>query len=172
MAPRDLITTYLQMTRPADFRPRPVATEPPPQIMQMGVPHVGFYRFLYAAVGAQWAWRDRDAWPDDHLRAWLAGEAVRVFVLYVRGTPAGYIELDAQPDATEIAYLGLLPDFLGQGYGSHLLSYGVQQAWDAGAPRVWVHTCNLDSPGALPTYQRIGFTVYDEQREPLPAKYT
>jgi hypothetical protein len=30
---------------------------------------------------------------------------------------------------------------------------------------VWVHTCSLDGPAALPTYQRRGLEIYDERVE-------
>ncbi|MFP4324270.1 MAG: GNAT family N-acetyltransferase [Anaerolineales bacterium] len=171
MLPAELITTYLQMTSPAAFAPRWRPEGASLVIMCMDTPLVSFYRYLYREVGGRWAWRDRDHWHDARLKDWLAQATVDVYVLYVQGVPAGYIELDRQPGATEIAYFGLLPEFFGQGYGSHLLSFGVARAWEHGAPRVWVHTCNLDSPHAMRTYQRIGFAVYDEHREPMPARY-
>jgi hypothetical protein len=36
--------------------------------------------------------------------------------------------------------------------------------WDRGAERVWLHTCSLDSPAALPSYERRGFRRYHEER--------
>jgi len=35
----------------------------------------------------------------------------------------------------------------------------------AGASRVWVHTCTLDHPGALPNYIARGFRVYKEETD-------
>ena len=60
----------------------------------------------------------------------------------------------------EIAYFGLAPGAIGLGLGKHLLSCAVRDAWAAGPSRVWVHTCTLDHPHALPNYQTRGFTVY------------
>ncbi len=79
----------------------------------------------------------------------------------VWGAPAGYFELRREPDsAIEIAYFGLLQEFLGRGLGGHLLTQAVLHAWEAGATRVWVHTSTLDHPAALPNYLKRGFTVY------------
>lgn len=70
----------------------------------------------------------------------------------------------------EIAYFGLLPQFIGKGFGGHLLTRAVEQAWAMGARRVWVHTCTLDGPAALANYQARGFRIYKEvvSEETLP----
>jgi ribosomal protein S18 acetylase RimI-like enzyme len=57
-------------------------------------------------------------------------------------------------------YFGLGPAYHGQGFGKHLLSVGVQQAFADGAERVWLHTCSLDGPYALANYQARGFVPY------------
>ena len=49
----------------------------------------------------------------------------------------------------------------GRGLGKHLLSAGVQRAFDDGATRVWVHTCTLDGKHALANYQGRGFMPYN-----------
>ena len=64
----------------------------------------------------------------------------------------------------EIAYFGLLPEFLGKGLGKLLLTLAVTEAWDSGARRVWLHTCTLDDPAALPNYLRRGFRKFKEER--------
>ncbi len=165
--PDTLITTYLEMTDRAAFRPG-YSADPTLSIMEAATPQTAFYRYLYRAVGEAWAWRDRLKWPDEQLAHWLARPEVSVNVLYVRGTPAGYIELDRQGTATEIAYFGLMLPYIGRGYGRHLLSYGVARAWDEGAARVWVHTCNLDGPHALANYKGRGFTIYNVKEESMP----
>lgn len=170
MTPQTLITTYLEMKSADTFQPH-FSPDPALYIMQAQVASVGFYRFLYEAVGARWAWRDRLIWQDEALLNWLKRPTTSLYVLYVAGTPAGYIELDFGESGTEIAYFGLIEGFMGRGYGKHLLSYGSAQAWHLGAERVWVHTCNLDSPHALPTYQACGFQIYDRVESPMPETY-
>ena len=51
--------------------------------------------------------------------------------------------------SVEIAFFGLLPQFIGKGLGGYLLSEAIRKAWDLDASRVWVHTCTLDHPRAL-----------------------
>lgn len=169
--PDVLVTTYLEMTCPADFRPVYLPQSSCYQIMRMQTADVEYYRFLYGSVGEQWRWRDRLTCSDAELLAILSSDQTSVDVLFVDGVPAGYIELARKGDETEIAYFGLRSQFFGQGYGKHLLSYGVARAWADGAQRVWVHTCNLDGPHALANYQKRGFYVVDVVREPMPDVY-
>lgn len=92
---------------------------------------------------------------------------------YLSGTPAGYVELEAQPIGNvEIAYFGLLQQFIEQSIGGHLLSVGVEKAWAMGGKRVWVHTCSLDSGHALANYQARGFQLYKQEihQQELPNK--
>jgi len=81
------------------------------------------------------------------------------------------VELEKTGTETEIAYFGLIPGHIGLGLGKHLLSFAIDQAWEGGAERVTVHTCNLDSPAALPNYLKRGFEVYNVQSEPMPERY-
>lgn len=45
-----------------------------------------------------------------------------------------------------------------------LLTRAVQEAWALGGQRVWLHTCTLDSPRALPGYQARGFRPYKTEK--------
>lgn len=168
-----LITTYLHMTDPAQFRPAYACSTPGRALMvaQVHGIDVSFYRFLYNSVGEQWRWRDRRVLSDRELAAILADPQTSVHVLYVNGVPAGYVELIERGKDTEIAYFGLRPQFIGHGLGKHLLSYGIARAWDGGAQRVWLHTCNLDGPHALDNYLKRGFEIYDTHEQPMPERY-
>jgi GNAT superfamily N-acetyltransferase len=116
------------------------------------------YRALYEAVGRAWHWRDRLAWSDERLGSYLARPTVDVWVLRVGGETAGYFELARHDDGSvEIAYFGLVGRFIGRGLGGFLLTRAVEEAWRLGASRVWLHTCTLDAPSALPNYRKRGF---------------
>jgi GNAT superfamily N-acetyltransferase len=80
---------------------------------------------------------------------------------------AGYAELVMpSPETVEIAYFGLLPRFVGQGFGAWWLEYVVALAWQQpGATRVTLHTCELDHPSALPNYLARGFVVERTETE-------
>jgi GNAT superfamily N-acetyltransferase len=164
----DVTRTYLEMTHPDQLRAVPVA---PPARVECAEPcPLSFYRYLYREVGRNYRWTDRLAWTDEQIRAHLATPGVSVWVMYVGGSPAGYFELNATGDrSTEIAYFGLLPEFIGRGLGKQLLTAAVERAWETGAARVWLHTCTLDDPAALPNYLKRGFSPYKNERYTVPA---
>lgn len=169
--PDILVTTYLQMTHPSQFRPAFLDNEHGVSVKKIEPLDVDFYRFLYRSVGEQWHWRDRLLLSDHELKALLNESLVNVHVLYVEAVPAGYIELAQSDDSTKIVYFGLQPEYMGKGLGKHLLSYGIAQAWNTGAKRVWVHTCNLDGPYALDNYIKRGFSIYKVHEQPMPEHY-
>jgi GNAT superfamily N-acetyltransferase len=168
--PDMLVVSYLQMTSRAQFSPA-YANESGVRMVPMTAPDTDFYRSLYRAVGESWRWRDRLIMPDAELKAALAKPGTSVHVMYCGDDPAGYVELVRSGSDVEIAYLGLCPSYLGQGLGKHLLSYGIDRAWQGDVSRVWLHTCNLDAPNALDNYLKRGFKVYKVHRYPMPERY-
>ncbi|HEY0974850.1 MAG TPA: GNAT family N-acetyltransferase [Solimonas sp.] len=167
--PETAVTTwYLQMHDPAQLR-RARVPQPEPLLLRAEAPLPMLNRFLYTAVGGHWYWRDRLPWSYARWMAWLDRPELETWVLYARGTPAGYIELERQAGGdVEIAYFGLMREFLGQGLGGHLLTLGIDRAWAMGTAsepvrRVWVHTCSLDGPAALANYEARGLVRYDEE---------
>lgn len=161
----EVTTWYLEMTDPAQFRPVWI-NNPDLNVIQAKIPCPEFSRFLYNSVGGNWYWLGRLDWTYEKWLTYLNRPEVQTWVAYLRGTPAGYIELESQPEgAIEIAYFGLLPQFIGQRIGGHLLSVGLQQAWAQDPRRVWVHTCDLDGPYALKNYQARGFSLYQTTHE-------
>lgn len=157
--PEDLTytVTYLEMmARPA----RPQAPRPalPIMLLRCDTPSVRFYRYLYASVGDAWIWFERRLMPEADLGAILAHPGVSLHVLHLAGEPVGYFELDRRdPPAFDLAYFGLVPEATGKRLGPWLLDQAIHQAFDEGAERLRVNTCTLDSPKALPMYQRAGF---------------
>jgi GNAT superfamily N-acetyltransferase len=119
-------------------------------------------RFLYQYVGGPWKWTDRLVWTDDAWREYAENDNLRTWVAYMRGTPAGYVELQQQGDGdVEIALLGLAPRFLDLGLGGYFLSKALELAWSwQGTKRVWLHTCTLDHPHALDNYLARGMQIY------------
>ena len=119
-------------------------------------------RFLYTAVGGDWYWTGRLPWTYERWRAWLDRPEVETWVARSGGSPAGYFELEQQDGGdVELAYFGLMPQFIGQGLGGHLLTVAVARGWELpGTRRVWVHTCSLDHPSALANYQARGFEIF------------
>ena len=89
---------------------------------------------------------------------------VSLWVMRWDGEPAGYFELREHDDrSVEIAYFGLLPAFLGRGWGKFLLTQATHAAWRLGPVRVWLHTSTLDHAAALPNYLKRGFRPIREE---------
>jgi len=158
------ITTYsLEMLHPNELRPS-LKKGNELSVIQAGIPCPELNRFLYTAVGGDWYWIGRLGWTYQQWQAYLDRPELETWVGYVAGTPAGYFELEMQPEHTvELAYFGLLPQFIGRGVGGRLLTAAIERAWAMGAQRVWVHTCTLDHPGALTNYQARGFRIFAEE---------
>ena len=144
----ETVVTSLEMLAPPDALPLP-APRDGLDIEQAVRPTVSFYRYLYDALGAV-----------------VQDPAVEIYVLWVQGVPAGYAELDGRvPGEIELAYLGIMPEFIGQKLGPYLLDFAIRTAWARDPRRLWVHTCTLDHPGALGMYERAGFRVFRRERE-------
>ncbi len=161
-----VVTTYVELRSYDEFQPAYI-DDTNILIMPMGEPLPTFYRFLYSTVGKDYQWLDRLNWTDEFLQNYLASPTVSIWVAYYKGTPAGFIEIERQAEepGTEVVYFGLIPQFHGRGLGKHLLSYGVQKAWDEKPERVWLHTCTLDGPHALANYQKRGFKIYKQETD-------
>jgi ribosomal protein S18 acetylase RimI-like enzyme len=159
----EVTRTYLQMTRPDQLRGACVE-DPDVRLEQARRCPVSFYRYLYREVGRRYHWVDRLPWSDGQVRAHLDQEALSLWVLHVQGSPAGLFELLRHHDGSvEIAYFGLLPEFHGRGLGKHLLTEAVTRAWAERPSRVWLHTCTLDDPAALPNYTARGFEAFKQE---------
>lgn len=163
MGDTEVVRTYLEMRQPGELKDAPLDSVG--RLEQVHDCPVSFHRFLYQEVGRHYHWRDRLMWTDEEIRRYLADPRMTLHVLYVRGAPAGYFELRRDGEGgIEIAYFGLLPEFIGRGWGKGLLSVAVKTAWSQGANRVWLHTCTLDDPAALPNYLKRGFKPFKEEK--------
>jgi GNAT superfamily N-acetyltransferase len=163
VAPTSVRRVYLELRDPSELRPAR-ASDLGARIDRLDPCPPDVYRSLYHQVGERWHWRDRLVWSDDRLAHHLARDEVTVFVAQVGKNAAGYFELEKHADGSvEIAYFGLRAEFFGQGLGGELLTRAVDEAWRIGARRVWLHTCSLDSPRALPNYLARGFRPFREE---------
>jgi hypothetical protein len=119
---------------------------------------IGFYRYLYNTVGADYVWWLRRIMPDSDLARLLGDPALEIHVLYKDGEPAGFFELDNRYGATvNLSYFGLMPHMIGTGSGPGFLRQAIDAAWRSGPRTVTVNTCTADHPRALPNYVRAGF---------------
>ncbi len=161
------VTTWsLEMRDAALLRPA-AAPKIPITIERAEVAQPELNRFLYTAVGGEWYWLGRLPWTFERWMAWLDRPEVETWVARSGGSPAGYFELERQERGdVEIAYFGLMRQFIGRGVGGHLLTAAIQRGWEMpGTRRVWVHTCSLDHPSALANYQARGLEVFAVETE-------
>ncbi len=157
------VVTFLEM------KSRPPAIPPPQPKGKVGLlraehPPTHFYRYLYDAVGRGYKWVDRKKLTDAQLAEILHDERVEIYVLYVEGCPAGIAELDFRdPAIGQLAYFGLVPDYIGRRLSYFFLYHAAMNAWAKPISKLLVNTCTLDHPRALPLYQRLGFVPYSRE---------
>jgi GNAT superfamily N-acetyltransferase len=161
--------TYLELTDRAQFTPA-FGTFPEVAIVRAPNPSPDLYRMCYRTVGEAFHWLDRRDWSDEQISKHLADPAIQLFVATRRTKSehadlAGWYELRrvAEDDSVEIAYFGIVAAEFGRGFGKHLLSSAVRDAWALAPSRVWLHTCTLDHPNALPNYLARGFAPYRQE---------
>lgn len=119
---------------------------------------VNEYRKLYYGVGEKYSWLDRMVMPDEELFDKINAGNVDIFQFYVNKEVTGYIEFVREEKYVEILYFGLLPGFIGKGYGKYFLQWVIAKAWSYEPEWIQLNTCTLDHPNALGTYKKAGFT--------------
>lgn len=158
------VVTFLEMRAPVAARS--VAVDASRVLRRVPQPGLDWYRALYRAVGEAWLWSSRLVMPDAELAGILASPDVEVHALEVDGRASGILELDFRvAGACEITFFGVVPSQVGRGHGRWLMDRAIARAWARPIERLWLHTCSLDAPEALPFYRRSGFVPYAQQVE-------
>ena len=123
-------------------------------------------RDMYRRVGADYQWVDRLTWGEERWAEYAA--RVETHVVELGGRAAGYYEIELETvDSSKIALFGLLEEFHGIGLGGHALTAALARA-RALRPRVWLTTCTLDGPYALPNYRARGMRPFHTATLPAP----
>ncbi|MDQ8755471.1 GNAT family N-acetyltransferase [Sphingosinicella sp. LHD-64] len=157
------VVTYLEMrVRP----PLPPVPESSLRLERWDPVDPARFRALFRRVGGKWLWFSRLAMDDATL---LAKTAEVNAVIAPDGEAVGLLELDFRTASESlIRFLGLAPEYAGQGHGKWLFAETLARSWRADVRRVRVHTCTLDHPAALPSYLRAGFKAYARAFESFP----
>jgi GNAT superfamily N-acetyltransferase len=160
----EVTRTYLEMREPSELDGAR-CDDPRIRVEQIHDCPASFFRYLYVEVGRNYHWIDRLPWTDEDITAYLSQPEISLWLMTEDGANAGYFELRRCEDGSvEVAYFGLLPQFIGRGLGKHLLTCAVEEAWDMGANRVWLHTCTLDDKAAMPNYLKRGFQPFTTEK--------
>jgi len=95
----------------------------------------------------------------------VADPQVEIYSFLRNGWLNGFFCLDFRKEGEgNLAYMGLVPDAVGTGWGTWLLRTAVHMLWDHdGTQRLTVNTCTLDHPRALSHYQRQGFSPIGQE---------
>ena len=119
-------------------------------------------KFFYKNVGKKHQWIDRLTWTEKQWINYVCDQKVKTYILKYEKDLAGYFELITHQDKNEveIAYLGLLEEYLNKKLGSYLLSSAIKYSFLEKPKRVWVHTCSLDHKNALNNYISRGMKIF------------
>ena len=79
-------------------------------------------KFFYKQIGKNHQWVDRLTWQDKNWIDYVSNQNLKTFVLLMNNEYIGYFELIFDKSDCEIAYFGVLEEFIGKGYGGFLLS--------------------------------------------------
>ena len=116
-------------------------------------------KFFYKQIGKQHQWVDRLIWQDKNWIDYVSKKNLKTFILKQNNDYVGYFELIFDKNVCEIAYFGILKEYIGKGYGGFLLSEALKIGFKS-ANRIWVHTCSLDHPNAIENYKSRGMKVF------------
>ena len=131
-------------------------------IQYLKIPDFQINKFFYKNVGRKHNWVDRLAWTEKQWIDYVSDQNVKTYILKDKNEFAGYFELILHNDKNEIeiAYLGLLEEYINQKIGSYLLSFAIKKSFFEKVKRVWVHTCSLDHKNALQNYIARGMKIF------------
>ena len=165
--PKTVTITYLELAPDEQIL---VPQQPAPQGFRTREVHdPAVNADLYRRVGADYAWIDRLRWSDSEWNRWA--ERVETHVVELEGVTAGYFELEHEsPSSAKVGIFGLLGEFHGRGLGGHALTAALERGRQL-APRVWLTTCTLDGPHALPNYLARGLRPFRKETTPIPADW-
>lgn len=122
-------------------------------------------KFFYKEIGKNCQWIDRLVWNDHNWIDYVSNEKLFTYVLKDNEEIAGYFELifDENTMVAEIAYFGILDEYLGKKLGGYLLSNAIKLSFSMGSLRLWVHTCSLDHKNALKNYLARGMSIFKSE---------
>ena len=160
----ELIATNLEL-RQSPARPPNRPRMENLALMRAHQPTVSYYRYLHNTVGQPYLWFSRRKMGNGQLKEIILNKNVEIYVLYVGGVPAGFVELDKRVEHdVEIAHLGLLEEFSGRGLGRYLLDWAIDHSWQPKVQRIWTTITNYDHPKAMGIFQQAGFEVHHQSR--------
>ena len=128
-------------------------------------------KFFYREIGKKHRWVDRLSWSNDTWINYLSNKNLYTCVLKKNDDLVGYYEKIYYEESNEfeIAYFGIMEEYIGKGYGGFLLSEALESCLKEKVSRIWVHTCSLDHENAIKNYLARGMKLYKEEKIKISA---
>ena len=128
-------------------------------------------KFFYREIGKKHRWVDRLSWSNDTWINYLGNKNLYTCVLKKNDDLVGYYEKIYYEESNEfeIAYFGIMEEYIGKGYGGFLLSEALESCLKEKVSRIWVHTCSLDHENAIKNYLARGMKLYKEEKIKISA---
>ena len=128
-------------------------------------PNFQLNKFFYKEIGKKHHWVDRLTWNDKEWIEYTTNNNTKTYILKKKNDLVGFFELIFHSDKneTEIAYQGILEEYLNKKLGSYLLSNAITKSFLNEPKRVWVHTCSLDHKNALNNYLSRGMKIFKKE---------
>ncbi len=134
-------------------------------LKKVNPPNFQLNKFFYKEVGKKHSWTDRLVWNDKNWIEYLENSRVNTYILKSNKNFIGYFEqiFDKDNFDCEIAYFGILEEYIGKQLGGYLLSEAIKKSFYIGSKRIWVHTCSLDHKNALQNYLSRGMKIFKSE---------
>ena len=128
-------------------------------------PNIELNKFFYKNVGKNHRWVDRLIWDNLKWTSYLEKKNIHTYILKLNEDLVGYFEVvqDFSTNSSEIAYFGILDDYIGKKFGGYFLSEAIKICFKLNSIKVWVHTCSLDHKHALKNYLNRGMKIFKEE---------
>ena len=117
-------------------------------------------KFFYKQIGKKHQWIDRLVWQDQDWIKHVSNENLKTYILKEDEELVGFFELIFDKNECEIAYLGILDEYIGKNLGGYLLSEAIKIGFEKKMKRIWVHTCSLDHQNAILNYKARGMKIF------------
>ena len=126
---------------------------------------ININKFFYRQIGKDHFWRDRLLWSDKEWHKYVKNINLETGVMKSDEELIGFFEQEFHKKRNEIELIqmGIMKEHQGKKFGSFLLEYILNKAFNKNAERVWVHTCSLDHKHALNNYLSKGFKIFKEE---------
>ena len=132
------------------------------ELFEINPPDFQINKFFYKQIGKSYRWIDRLVWDDVKWMNYTNNSNLETYVLTENEELIGFFELlfHLELRKCEIAYFGILDQYIGQKYGGYLLSEALKLGFRKKTKKVWLHTCSLDHKNALKNYLKRGMKIF------------